>query len=579
MPNQRREFIKKVVATGTVAGIAGCGSQGDGGDGGGGGGQQDGDATPEPDVEYEEVEPVAWLTLSREDSPDYYEEAQQAQRMLQALGFTFDQTVYEAGQWVETLFAKDYDMANIGWSNTVERLFPYYNLYFSFHSQYTGEGGGNFSEFESDEYDNAVENFAQSMELEDRQEWANVCQDILATNVPVAYMTNPPVFVAHNHDLYSGWDTMLGTYAYFNPTTLKTGVSEQGGDTVVLGTVSPPEQYPNFMSHTGPAAVFLHKLNYDPIVQMDTQGNPIPEGAAEDWEIVDDTTIDVTLRDGMTWHDGEPVTPEDVKFTWDYVTEHGVPYIASDIEPYESSELRGDRSIRFNLSHPFAGFIPVSFYRVPILPQHVWDGITEEEELEHPGQWQSPDMTGSGPFQMVNYEPGNRVVFEKHQDHYAADEYDFDSIVYRIFGTNTSAVGALINGDVTFVQNVGYSDWTRAQEAESTTAVNNPSIRVNGIFINNNRAPFNDVRVRQAVAWAIDRQAIIDTVHQGFGEPATSPVAPANERYYNADVEGYPIDVQRGRALLQEAGFRYDGDTLLQPVDWEPEVEFISVEN
>ena len=575
MRSERREFIKRVAATGTLVGIAGCG-----GDGGGQEGSPAPDeVTQDPDREYEEVAPVSWLTLSREDNPNYYEEAQQAQTMLEGLGFTFDETVNEAGQWVDTLFAKDYGMANIGWSNTVERLFPYYNLYFSFHSQYTGQGGGNFSEFESDEYDNAVENFAGSMELEDRQEWADTCQEILATNVPVAYMTNPPVFVAHNHDLYSDWETMLGAYAYFNPTTLKTGKRVNGGDTVVLGTVSPPEQYPNFMSHTGPAAVFLHKLNYDPIVQMDTQGDPIPEGAAEDWEVVDDTTIDVTLREGMTWHDGEPVTPEDLIFTWDYVTDHGVPYISSDIEPYESSEKVDDRTVRFHLSHSFAGFIPVSFYRVPILPQHVWDGITEEEGLEHPGEWQNPDMTGSGPFQMVNYEPGNRIVFEKYQDHYAADEYAFDSIVYNIYGTNTAAVGALTNGEATFVQGLGYSDWTRAEEADNTTAVNNPSIRVNGIFINNNRAPFNDVRVRQAVAWAIDRQAIIDTVHQGYGEVAKSPIAPSNETYFNDAVEGYPVNVERGKELLVEAGFRYDGDILMQPTDWEPEVEYISVDD
>ena len=62
---------------------------------------------------------------------------------------------------------------------------------------------------------------------------------------------------------------------------------------------------------------------------MCTTGRPIAEGAAKDWQVVDDTTIEVTLRQGMTWHDGESVTPEDVKFTWDYATKHGIPYLAS----------------------------------------------------------------------------------------------------------------------------------------------------------------------------------------------------------------------------------------------------------
>lgn len=571
MPSQRREFLKKAAATGTVVALAGCPGNGSG-DGG------DGTATMNPDLEYEEVEPISYLTLSRGDNPQYYQEAQQAQTMLEALGFSIDESVFESGQWVETLFAKDYDMANIGWSDTPERLFPYYNLFFSFHTQFTGEGGGNFSEFSSDAYDEAVENFTEAMELEQRQEYAVECQQLLAQNAPTAYMTNPPALIAHNNQLYSGWETMIGRFAYFNPISLMTATPEEGGNEMVYATVAPPEQFPNFMAHTGPVAVFLHKLNYDPLVQIDTEGNPVSQGAAEDWEVVDDTTIDVTLREGMTWHDGEPVTPEDVMFTWDYATEWGITYLASDIEPYESSEQVGDRTVRFNLSAPFAGFIPVSLYRLPILPQHVWDGITEEADIENPAQWQDPDMTGSGPFQMVNYEPGNQIVFEKHDGHYNADEYDIDTIVYQIYGTNSAAVGAMLNGNAAFTQGLGFSDWNRARDADNATATNNPSIRVNGLFMNMNREPYNDVHVRRAVAYAINREQIIETVHQGYGNPAKSPIARSNERYYAEDIEAYEFDLESARQQLFETGLRYDGDTLMKPVDWSPETEYVTLE-
>lgn len=571
MPNQRREFLKKAAATSAFVGIAGCSS--DNND------ENQNLATPDSDKEYEEVESVSWLTLSREDNPQYYEEAQQVQGMLEELGFTFDENVYESGQWVDTLFQKDYDIANIGWSNTVERLFPYYNLYFSFHSQYAEVGEGNFMNFKSDEYDEAVENFAQAMDTEDRQDWAFRCQEIIALNVPCAFTTHPSSLIAHNTELYTGWEPMIGEFAYFNPTTLKTGVQQDADDTVIYATNSPPEQYPNFMSHTGPEAVFLHKLNYDPLVQMDVDGEPIPEGAAEEWEVVDDTTIDVTLREGMTWHDGEPVTPEDVMFTWDYATEHGIPYLASDIEPYESSELTDDRTVRFNLKNPFGGFIPVSLYRVPILPKHVWDGITEEEGLENPGQWEDPDMTGSGPFQFVTYEPGNRIVFEKHDDHYHADKFDFDTIVYNIYGTNSTAVGDVIDGAATFTQGLGSTDWTRADEADSAEAIENSSIAANAIFFNTNNEPFNDVLVRRAIAYAINKTELVATVHQGYAKPAKSPVSPANEQYHNPDIEGYEYNLEQARDVLVESGFRYEDGTLVKPVDWEPNTEYISPDN
>ena len=594
MPTRRREFIKGVAATGTAVGVAGCGGSGDGGDGGGDGGDGgDGDggdggdgggetpqdtASPEPDVEYEAVEPVEWLTLSRGDNPTYYQEAQQAKRMLEELGFQFNESVHEAGQWVDTLFAKDYDMANIGWSNTPERLFPYYNLFFSFHSQYTGEGGGNFSEWGHDEYDSTVESFTSSMNVDDRVQFAKDCQELLAKNVPVAYMTNPPVFVAHNESLYTGWERMLGGFAYFNPISMMTASRQTSESVMVAASVQPPEQFPNFMSHTGPVAQFLFKFNYDPLIQLDTQGAPVEEGAAESWEVVDDTTIDVTLREGMTWHDGESVTPEDVTFTWDYAKDNGITYLASDIDPYESSEILDSRSVRFNLNQPFAGFIPVSMYRLPILPQHVWDGVAEEQGVDHPGQWQDPDTTGSGVFELTNYEPGNRIVYEKHTDHYNADRYDFDTLIYNIYGTNTAAVGDVINGNAAFVEEIGYSDWQRADNASGVVADTNPSIQVNGIFINTNRAPFNDVLVRQAVAYGLNRQQIIDTVHQGYGQVAKSPIAPANERYFNAEVEAYDFSLEQARQKLREAGFRYQNGNLMKPVDWSPTTEFIGLD-
>lgn len=582
MPSQRREFLKQLGVVGTVAGLAGC--SGDGGQNTPAGGTTETDTpaetkTLEPDTEYEDVPEFSWLTLARGDNPVYYEEAQQAQSMLEELGFRFSEDVYESGQWVDTLFAKEYDLANIGWSNTVERLFPYYNLYFSFHSQYAGEGGGNFMNWTSDDYDTAVENFAAEMDDDARQELAFRCQEIIAQNAPVAMMTHPASLIAHNTQEYSGWDPMVGEWAYFNPTTLKTGVDEAGDGTVIFATTSPPEQYPNFMSHTGPAAVFLHKLNYDPLVQMDTNGQPIAEGAAQNWEVVDDTTIDVQLREGMTWHDGEPVTPEDVKFTWDYATEWGLPYLSSDIAPYESSEVMDDNTIRFNLKNPFAGFIQVSLYRVPILPQHVWDGVAEENDLDHPGQWNDPVMTGSGPFMMTEYDPGNRIVFDKHDGHYFADEYDIDQIVYNIYGSNSTAVGDLINGDATFSQGLGTTDWGRAQDSENTEAIENPSIQANGVFMNTNNEPFNDVTVRRAVAYAIDRSLIVQTVHQGNAQPAKSPIAPANEFYHNPDVPAYQHSLNQAQELLQESGFRYDGDTLVWPTDWEPNTEFVSVDS
>lgn len=573
----RRRFIELSLSTGVTAMIAGCGDQGADGDDG-----QDAtptptapQATPEPDVEYEPVPEFEFQSLPRETDPQAFEHTQMARQQLERLGLRFNFEVLETGAWVDDLFARRWEFNRLTWFGTVERSYPFYNLFYSFHSQFANEEGGNFQMWESEEYDEVVENFNAAFDPEEQQRWAFKAQEIIGLNEPVLFTVHPDTLVAASTRDFTNWQPMFGTDVYWNINSLRDLEATGDADAVIFGTTEEQESYPNFFAVTG-NSLETHKMSYDTPVAYDYDGE-LYGLAAEDWEVVDDTTVDVTLREGMQWHDGEEVTGEDLKWTWDAITEFGVPYIASDTAPYESSELLDEYTVRFNLASPFGGFVRISLFRVPILPKHVWDGITEEEGLEHPREWTDPDMTGSGPFKFVSYSPGDRIVFETNPDHRFADQIDFERLIYNVYGSEAPMVGDLVDGRVTFVQGLGPTNFERTANAEGVEASAAESLATHGIWVRNDRKPFNDVMVRRALAHAIDDQAIIDLVFQGRAVDARSPIAPRNEFFYNPDTPNYDHDLSRARELLVEAGLRWNEEgQLVMPVDWEPTVEYVS---
>jgi len=594
--SNRRRFLKKSIVGGLAAGLAGCGSRDSGGGDGGGsdggngsdGGSDGGTATPmedaptpEEEVEYEEVPDQLWLTTSRSQNAPRFEWGTLAEQNLQRLGLRFQKDVVEIGTWTDRLFSRDWDFVHLAWSGSIERIFPYYNLFFSFHSQFAEVGEGNFQLWASDEYDTAVENFTAATTEDELQSTAFKCQEIIGENEPVVFTHHPDALVAHDSANWEGWEEMFGNFAYWNLNTLQ-DISPTGNkDSVIYGTTHQLQNYPNFFTVTGPQALMIYKMTYDSVAYLDYSGQPYPL-AAEDWEYQDATTLDVTLREGMQFHDGEEVTAEDLKTTWDLLGEYEVPYLGSDVAPYESSEILDDYTVQFNLNEPFSGFIQISLFRTPILPAHIWGSVVEDQGLEHPREWGDVDMTGSGLFQFESYESGNRAVMSLNEDHRLAENVDFNTLVRKVYGNQSAIIGDIANGDTTFAGFLAPNQWNRADQQQTVGAVENPNLQASGIWVQCNgrrHRMFEDVNVRRALAHAVDDQQHIDIVYQGHGEQARSPVAPVNEFYYNPETKHYETNLEKARTMLSDLGFRWNEQgRLMIPVDWEPETTYVSVE-
>src|SRR3972149_4466066 len=166
------------------------------------------------------------------------------------------------------------------------------------------------------------------------------------------------------------------------------------------------------------SAVESLRLVYDFLARVDKAGQPIP-WAAESWRKVTDTQVDVTLRQGMTFHDGRPVTVEDVVFSFEFIRQNGTaPYFSGALEPIRSVRAVNNRVIRFVLHYPYPPLLMVTFTQIPILPKHIWQDVVSRERVETPAKWNNPNPIGSGPYQFGHWRRGEELLLRRYARHF-----------------------------------------------------------------------------------------------------------------------------------------------------------------
>jgi peptide/nickel transport system substrate-binding protein len=286
---------------------------------------------------------------------------------------------------------------------------------------------------------------------------------------------------------------------------------------------------------------------------------------AESWEISEDgLEMTFKLREGVTWHDGEPFTADDVKFTLNMIATPGVSRwntkLSSvtghqDLQDGNATELAGvevvdDLTIKITHDTPNAAFLDgLSF--LFIMPRHAMQDLPVEEVANNP--WWQTSPVGTGPFKWVKYETGQYVELERFEDYWRGAPL-LDRLVNRYFPEPGTAVLALEAGEIDFTY-VTADEMFRLRENPAIEIIPGPSWVMLSITLNKSMPTFADPRVRQAFMYAIDRQTIVDTLWQG-----TAEVVNCNYRldqYVPDDINPYEYDPDKAKALLDEAGFDY----------------------
>jgi peptide/nickel transport system substrate-binding protein len=311
---------------------------------------------------------------------------------------------------------------------------------------------------------------------------------------------------------------------------------------------------------------------HDVLARTDDRGNPVPR-LAEKWvRSADGKTYTVTLRPAK-FQDGKPVTAEDVKFSYEFylhpqfpVTAPGLLQIegAQDVKDGKAREARGiavvdPRTLRFTLTSRYAFFIDqILGANNYIMPKHALAGADVGKILEHP---YARRPIGAGPFRLTDWRDRDSMTFEASAEHWAGKP-SIDRLVLRLIPEPATVMAELRAGNVDAGQ-VLPDEFESFQREGRQQLLRMPGDASFWFSFNHAHPLFRDVRVRQAIYHAVDREQMVRTLLKGYGRVVNSPVHPSLWQY-NPALSGYAYDPARARALLSDAGFAPGSGGVLQ---------------
>jgi len=342
------------------------------------------------------------------------------------------------------------------------------------------------------------------------------------------------------------------------PLGLTRAVGQTSGGT--LNTIIQPEPpiLVTALNQQQPTLTLGGKI-YESLLRYDFDLKPIP-GLAQSWEVSPDgLTYTFKLFPNVTFHDGTPLTADDVIFSVTKMLMETHARARGTFSRVDKAEAPDPHTVVFRLKTPFAPFLGAfDCTTAPIVPKHIYDGT---DYRKNPANAQA---IGCGPFKLKEWVRGSHVHLVKHEGYYRPGEPHLDEIIYRVIPDSASRSVALEQGTVQLTQ------WTdvEAFDVQRLSKLPNLDMTTKGyeffaphqwLELNNRIAPMNDKRFRQAVMYAIDRKALLARVFFGLGKVATGPVS-SKTRFYEKDVKQYEYSLDKAKALLDDMGLKPGAD-------------------
>ena len=502
-------------------------------------------------------------------TPDYdvqrYEAALMIKDSIEQLGFDVDLRPLEFAALMDEQRRapedKKYNAVVAGFSGMIERADPDLFLYQLFHSSAAVYRGRNYVSYRNPEYDKIVEKQRITMDMKERRDYILQAQEILFEDVPIISLWfsrkqealntrrwDPDSIPSTPEGMFSGW-------LFLKATPLTEDAEVRVGGRSGVDTLNPLNN-PAFHERA------LLRYIYDAltIIRPDLK---IELSAAKEINVINDTTIEVSLKDGMMFHDGEPVTPEDVVFSYNFLIDYEVPFFEAYVSCIQNVELVNGETIIFHLKEPYAGFMTNSLSLVPILPKHIWEDVVEREDLSNPDDFNNLPPIGSGPFKFDSWERGSYFKLTKFDEHWRAKDINVEAINYIVYGHDEGQFGGLEKEDIDMTaQGILIDFIPRLKELDYLEIRAVAALGFRYFGFNCAKPPFDDVKVRQAVAHAIDLDEIIDVVLAGNGLKggAGLVISTVNDYWKHPNPKIYEFNIEKAKELLLEAGYRWGED-------------------
>lgn len=299
---------------------------------------------------------------------------------------------------------------------------------------------------------------------------------------------------------------------------------------------------------------------FETLLNFGEQDTTIHPGLAKEWTVSDDgLTYTFQLQEGVKFHDGTDFNAEAVIKNvdrWKGGKEEDFYYFNSmfkaegeDIISEVTAE--GDYTVIFKLSRPQAPFLK----NLAMSPF----GIGSPTAFEAAGDKFGDNPVGTGPFKFTEWKRNDSITIEKFEDYWEEGLPKLDKVIFRSIPDNSARLNELIAGHIDLADGVNPSDGKTVEGNSELQLIERPSMNIGYLGLTNTRAPFDNKLVRQAVNYAINKQAIVDAFFEGRAEVAANPMPPSISGYNDA-ISPYPYDPEKAKALLAEAG--YDGKEI-----------------
>lgn len=304
-------------------------------------------------------------------------------------------------------------------------------------------------------------------------------------------------------------------------------------------------------------------LIYDSLVDIDQDLKTVP-GLAEEWSISSDNlTWTFKLRDNVKWHDGEPFTSADVKFTYDLLIKRQLGLYAGSLSGITSVECPDDNTVVIKTEKPKVNMLTNA---APILPKHIWEQVSEAEYET----WANENPIGTGPFKFSEFKQGEYLKLVSNPDYFGGKP-NIDALVFVLYANTDVMAQSLKLGEIDGAHDFSAAQFETLKTAEGISAI---SATMNGyteLSINCWTDPkskgnplLRDKKVRQAIELCIDKQKLLDMVYSGQGIPGTTLITPDGFYHYEpTEEELREYDVEKAKTLLESAGYTdKDGDGI-----------------
>lgn len=334
------------------------------------------------------------------------------------------------------------------------------------------------------------------------------------------------------------------TAAPAKPAAAAEGTPKKGG-VLKYGLSTDPSNFEPHVS-SGAASGAVKIMVYSTLLTYNPAGELIGD-LAETFGWVDNSTLEVKLRKGVVFHDGSELTQQDVIFSINRILDKATAATnAAKMADVASVEAGDNNVVRFKLSKPNA--------TLPLVLADNSSTIVSEKWIKS-GVDPKATMMGTGPFTFVERQPGVAVILKKHDRYFLPDLPRLDGITFQPMADDNARVTALRSGSVDFIDYVPYNQMDMIQKSADLVFKSDSSLGFGWLGFVADSPPVNDIKVRQAFAYGMDREKMVELAFSGHGSPITGGLIPEGWVGHSKDLEGmFKPDYEKSKSLLKQAG-------------------------